>query len=103
MKLYVYIHIDKYTQIHTYTPQNSKPNSAEPNSVLLGVHISPADATALLCSLNWGLGFRVREGIMFGVPLWGFCKGLGVKGFNLSYHNKETISFTIDPYYGNLN
>ena len=26
-----------------------------------------------------------------------------VKGFNLSYYNKETILFTIDPYYGNLN
>ena len=26
-----------------------------------------------------------------------------VKGFNLSYHNKETILFTIDPHYGNLN
>ena len=26
-----------------------------------------------------------------------------VKGFNLSYHNKETILFTTDPYYGNLN
>ena len=25
-----------------------------------------------------------------------------VKGFNLSYHDKETILFTIDPYYGNL-
>ena len=25
------------------------------------------------------------------------------KGFNLSYHNKETILLTIDPYYGNLN
>ena len=26
-----------------------------------------------------------------------------VRGFNLSYHKKETILFTIDPYYGNLN
>ena len=26
-----------------------------------------------------------------------------VKGFKLSYDNKETILFTIDPYYGNLN
>ena len=26
-----------------------------------------------------------------------------VKEFNLSYHNKETILFTIDPQYGNLN
>ena len=25
-----------------------------------------------------------------------------VKGFNLHDHNKETILFTIDPYYGNL-
>ena len=25
-----------------------------------------------------------------------------VKGLNLSYHNKETILFTIDPEYGNL-
>ena len=29
---------------------------------------------------------------------WGLVKGL-----NLSYYNKETILFTIDPYYGNLN
>ena len=26
-----------------------------------------------------------------------------VKELNLSYHNEETILFTIDPYYGNLN
>ena len=26
-----------------------------------------------------------------------------VKGFTLGCHNKETISFTIDPYHGNLN
>ena len=26
-----------------------------------------------------------------------------VKGFNLGYHNKETILFTIGPYSGNLN
>ena len=26
-----------------------------------------------------------------------------VKGLNLSYHNKETIFFTTDPYYGNFN
>ena len=26
-----------------------------------------------------------------------------VKGFNLSYYNKETILFTVDPYNGNLN
>ena len=25
------------------------------------------------------------------------------KESNLSYHNKETLIFTIDPYYGNLN
>ena len=25
------------------------------------------------------------------------------KGFHLSYHNKETILFTISPYYDNLN
>ena len=25
-----------------------------------------------------------------------------VQGFNVSYHNEETILFTIDPYYGNL-
>ena len=25
------------------------------------------------------------------------------KGFNLRYHHKETILFTIDTYYGNLN
>ena len=25
-----------------------------------------------------------------------------VRGFNLSYHNGETIVFIIDPYYGNL-
>ena len=28
--------------------------------------------------------------------------GLLLRGF-LSYHNKETLLFTIDPYYGNLN
>ena len=32
-------------------------------------------------------------------PYW----ALLVRGFNLSYHNKETISFTKDPYYVNLN
>ena len=26
-----------------------------------------------------------------------------VKGFNVSYQNKGTMLFTIDPYYGNLN
>ena len=26
-----------------------------------------------------------------------------VRGFSLSYHNKETILLTIDPCYGNLN
>ena len=26
-----------------------------------------------------------------------------VKGFNLNYHNKETVLFTIDPHYDNLN
>ena len=26
-----------------------------------------------------------------------------VRGFNLSYHNKDTILFTVDPHYGNLN
>ena len=26
-----------------------------------------------------------------------------VKGFDLSYYNQETMLFTIDPYYGNLN
>ena len=26
-----------------------------------------------------------------------------VKEFNLSYHNKETLFFTKDPYYGSLN
>ena len=25
-----------------------------------------------------------------------------VKGFSLSYHNKETALFAVDPYYGNL-
>ena len=25
-----------------------------------------------------------------------------VTGFHLSYHNKDTILFAIDPYYGNL-
>ena len=25
-----------------------------------------------------------------------------VKGFNVSYQNKETILFSVDPYYGNL-
>ena len=38
--------------------------------------------------------------------LGGFGFGLYwvlVRGFHLSYHHKETILFTIDPYYGNLN
>ena len=35
-----------------------------------------------------GLGFRVY---------W-----VLVKGFNLSYDNKETALFTMDPYFGNL-
>ena len=26
-----------------------------------------------------------------------------MNGFNLSYHTKETVLFTIDPYYGILN
>ena len=26
-----------------------------------------------------------------------------VKGFSLSYHNKETMLFTLDPHYGTLN
>ena len=38
-----------------------------------------------------GLGFRV----------WG--SWFLLKGFTLRYHNKETIFFTIDPYYGSLN
>ena len=29
--------------------------------------------------------------------------GFLLRGFNLSYDEKETIVFTIDPYYGNLN
>ena len=29
--------------------------------------------------------------------------GLGVKGFNTSYHNEETVLFSIDPYYSNVN
>ena len=35
-----------------------------------------------------------------------FCCGFGsvlVKGFELSYHTKETILLNIDPYNGNLN
>ena len=35
-------------------------------------------------------------------PALCFCWAV-VKGFNLSYRNKETLLFTIDPYYGNLN
>ena len=31
------------------------------------------------------------------------CDWALVRGFNLNYHNKETILFTIDLYYGNLN
>ena len=31
------------------------------------------------------------------VPNWVF-----VNGFNFSCHNKKTILFTVDPYYGNL-
>ena len=38
---------------------------------------------------------------------WVLVKGSNlnyhVKGSNLNYHNKETILFTIDPYYGDLN
>ena len=34
--------------------------------------------------------------------LQAFYKGWGVKGFSLNYHNKETIVFTLDPYYDNL-
>ena len=26
-----------------------------------------------------------------------------VKGFNLGYYNQESMSFTVDLYYGNLN
>ena len=36
------------------------------------------------------------------VQIRGQCWVLEVKGFSLSYHNKETLLFTIDPYYGNL-
>ena len=28
---------------------------------------------------------------------------IDVKGFDLSYHDKETILFTLEPYCGNLN
>ena len=28
--------------------------------------------------------------------------GVLVKGLNLGYHNKETMLFAIDPYYGDL-
>ena len=28
-------------------------------------------------------------------------QGVLVRGFDLSYHNKETMLFTIDPHYGN--
>ena len=36
--------------------------------------------------------------------LWrGLITWVLVKGFHLSYHKKETVLFTIDPYYGNLN
>ena len=47
---------------------------------------------------------RIHESLTF--------RGLGirvqaywvlVKGISLSYHNQETISFTIGPYYGSLN
>ena len=46
---------------------------------------------------------------MYGVGLEDFTRRLRnlalyrvlVRGLNLSYHKQETISFTIDPHYGN--
>ena len=51
-----------------------------------------SSALAMLCAGHWIRQRGMRQMIL----------GL-VKGINLSYHNKETVLFTIDPYYGNLN
>ena len=54
-----------------------------------------------------GLGFSsmLFNPLGLGHPNSLLLEGLWVlvKGLNLSYHNKETILFTIDPYCGNLN
>ena len=59
------------------------------------------------------LSFRIQDSMCFccqhehqhpetGVDIP--CDWVLVKGFNVSYHNKETVLCTIDPYsYGNLN
>ena len=44
---------------------------------------------------------------MTALPLKNMSSSFGmswapVNEINLSYHNKETLLFTIDPYYGNL-
>ena len=56
-----------------------------------------------------GLGFRVLGSVFWDIVIWP-SHGVGasifwvlVRGFNLSYHSKETVLFTIDPHYGNLN
>ena len=43
------------------------------------------------------LSYHTKEIILFSIdPYYG-------NGFKLSYHNKETILFSIHPYYGSLN
>ena len=42
--------------------------------------------------------YQLLINTLYADPYW-----VIVKGFNLSYQNRETILFTIDPYYGNLN
>ena len=49
-------------------------------SSLAGIPLRPGSSTHVL-ALNWAL----------------------VRGFSLSYHNRETLLLTIDPYCGNLN
>ena len=42
-----------------------------------------------------------RQGVVPGPG--GGLTGFSLREFDLSYHNKETLLFTIDPYFGNLN
>ena len=44
------------------------------------------------------LGMKVSGFLGAGLSFLGSCSG-----FNLRYHNKETILFIIDPHYGYLN
>ena len=58
---------------------------------LVGIQTTPKSSTP-----NPGMGLR-HNGV------WGLGFRVLVEGFNLSCHNQETIFFTIDPYYGDLN